>query len=224
MPAHKTKKITKAPCRACHRETNHTILASHELSKTEEVPGLGEIWWSRSYEMLACCGCDDSVLLRETSSWSEDPEPTSTYYPPPISRSLPNWRNKLPTKLRSLLREIYAALQADSRTLALMGARTLVDVAVLDKIGDVGTFQQKLEKMEQGGFVGRQNREFLAAALDAGNAAAHRGYSPNINQLNHVMDIVENLLQAVYVLHGAAEELKKSTPQRGTKGSKTSSP
>jgi hypothetical protein len=223
MQNRKIKKLTKAPCRVCLRETNHTILASHALSGTDEISELGEIWWSRRYEMLACCGCD-SVLLRETSSWSEDPEPSSTYYPPPVSRSLPGWRHKLPHRLNSLLGEVYAALHADSRTLALMGARTLVDVVILDKVGDVGTFPEKLEKMEQDGLVGRQNREFLAVALDAGSAAAHRGYSPKIDQLNQVMDIVENLLQAVYVLHGAAEELKKSTPQRGAKSGKTSSP
>jgi len=73
--------------------------------------------------------------------------------------------------------EIYAALHADSRSLALMGARTLVDMAILDKIGDAGSFQKKLELMEQKGFVARENRQFLSAALDAGNAAAHRGYN-----------------------------------------------
>ena len=98
-----------------------------------------------------------------------------------------------------------------------MGARTLVDMLMLDKIGDVGSFQHKLEQLEKRGLVGRQNRNFLAVALDAGNAAAHRGYQPKKEQLNHAMDIVENLLQAVYVLEGAAEELKKSMPQRGTK-------
>jgi len=110
--------------------------------------------------------------------------------------------------------EIYSALHANSRRLALMGARTVVDMLLMDKVGDLGTFSEKLAQLEGHGFVGRKNREFLGAALDAGNAAAHRGYQPKKEHLDHVMDIVENLLQAVYILEEAADELKKSTPAR----------
>jgi hypothetical protein len=95
-----------------------------------------------------------------------------------------------------------------------MGARTVVDMLLMDKVGDLGTFSEKLTQLEGDGFVGRKNREFLGAALDAGNAAAHRGYQPKKEHLDHVMDIVENVLQAVYILEEAADELKKSTPAR----------
>jgi len=85
---------------------------------------------------------------------------------------------------------------------------------LLDKVGDAGTFAQKLAQLEDAGFVGRRDRKFLDAALDAGSAAAHRGYQPKKEHLDHVMDIVENLLQAVYILEEAADELKESTPAR----------
>jgi len=78
-----------------------------------------------------------------------------------------------------------------------MGARTLVDMAILDKVGDVGTFKQKLEALEADGFVSKRNREVLDAALDAGNATAHRGHRFDPESVNQVMDIVENLLQAI---------------------------
>lgn len=120
------------------------------------------------------------------------------------------------------MEEVYKSLDADGRRLALMGARALVDITILDKVGDAGSFQQKLQLMVQKGFLSRESSEYLAAALDAGNAAAHRGYYPGSDQLNHVMDIVENLLQAAYVLKDAAAELRKTTPQRKPK-TKTSS-
>lgn len=122
--------------------------------------------------------------------------------------------HELPYKLSSLLREIYTALDADRRWLALMGTRTVVDMVLLEKVGDVGTFQQKLEQLEGKGFVSRRSREFLAAVLDIGSAAAHRGFVPKAEQLAHVMDIVENVLQAVFLLEGAAAELRKKTPPR----------
>jgi hypothetical protein len=219
----KTKEITKAPCRTCLRETKHKVLASRQISDSEEIEGVGEVSWEDDYEMLECCGCQ-TVVLRHTAYWSEDPETTVSYHPPPVSRAFPTWKSKLPLRFRSLVDEVYAALHADSRRLALMGARTLVDMLMLDKIGDVGSFQHKLEQLEKRGLVGRQNRDFLAVALDAGNAAAHRGYQPKKEQINHAMDIVENLLQAVYVLEGSAEELKKTTPPRPTKKKKSKVP
>jgi hypothetical protein len=99
----------------------------------------------------------------------------------------------------------------------MMGARTLVDIVILEKVGDVGGFGQKLKELEAAGFVSSKNREVLEAALDAGSAAAHRGYAPKESDVNLVMNIVENLLQAVYVLHDAGEKLRKATPARSTR-------
>lgn len=87
-------------------------------------------------------------------------------------------------------------------------------MVMVEKVGDVGTFKQKLKKLQDAGFVGAQNVAVLEAALDVGNAAAHRGHAPKATEVNAVMDIVENLLHAVYVLPGMANSLKKSTPPR----------
>jgi hypothetical protein len=51
-----------------------------------------------------------------------------------------------------------------------------------DKVGDVGTFEQKLKALEDDGYVSKRNREVLDAALDAGNATAHRGHQFNSDQ------------------------------------------
>ena len=81
----------------------------------------------------------------------------------------------------------------------MMGARTLVDMVILEKVGDVGTFKDKLKALEKAGYVSSQGREVLYAALDLGSAAAHRGHAPTETEVQSVMDIVENMLQAVYV-------------------------
>ena len=110
--------------------------------------------------------------------------------------------------------EVYRSLDANNRRLPMMGARTLVDMLMVDKVGDVGTFDVKLKKLEGLGVISRNNREVLSAALDVGHAAAHRGHAPNANDVNAVMDIVENLLHAVYVLPDMAKGLQKTTPPR----------
>lgn len=80
--------------------------------------------------------------------------------------------------MRELLEEIYRSLDAGSLRLPMMGLRTLIDMMVLEKIGDVGTFKQKLRELEREGFISPQNREALYAALEMGNATAHRGHVP----------------------------------------------
>lgn len=204
---------TKAPCNRCARETKHVVVAVRKTSQDADVEGAGTIWWEDTYEMLECCGCE-SVSLKHTHYFSEEGEDRVQYYPPPVARPSPKWLWKLPFDLASLLNEVYAALHSNSRTLALMGARTVVDVVILNKIGDVGTFEEKLANLENRGYIGDKNREFLATALDAGSAAAHRGYRPKPEQLHHVMDIVENLLESVYVLEKAAKDLAKKVPPR----------
>ncbi len=102
----------------------------------------------------------------------------------------------------------------------MMGARTLLDMLMVQQVGDVGSFKQKLKKLEAGGFVSAHHVDILDAALDAGSAAAHRGHAPEAFQVNTVMDIVENLLQAFYVLPGMAQTLKKTTPPRPSKKAK----
>jgi hypothetical protein len=113
-----------------------------------------------------------------------------------------------------MIHEIYRSLDANNLRLPMMGARTLIDMLMVDKVGDVGTFDEKLKKLEGLGVISSRNREVLAAALDVGNAAAHRGHAPKTEEVNAVMDIVENLLHAVYVLPKMAEDLKKNTPPR----------
>ena len=135
------------------------------------------------------------------------------YYPPRIARRVPKWKDKLSDDIEKLLEEVYTALQADSRSLAMMGARALIDMVILDKVGDVGTFGQKIAKLQTDGYLSDKNRETLRAALEVGNAASHRGHRPTQEHVDTVIDIVENLLQST-ILHSATTDLKNATPAR----------
>ncbi len=136
------------------------------------------------------------------------------YFPPAMVRDPPSWRFKLPGNMRELLEEIYRSLDAENLRLPMMGARTLVDMMIVEKIGDVGGFKEKLKELEAEGFVSSHNRESLYAALEVGNAAAHRGHAATESEVQAVMDIVETMLKAIYVFPELAQNLKKTTPAR----------
>jgi hypothetical protein len=141
--------------------------------------------------------------------FSENDGPEERYFPPRVSRHPPDWAHTLPGDLYVLLDEVYRALDANNYRLPMMGARALLDKVMVEKV----------EELEKTGYISAKNREVLESALDAGHAAAHRGYATPTT-VNIVMDIVENMLQALYVLHDAAAKLKKSTPPRPARRAK----
>jgi hypothetical protein len=103
---------------------------------------------------------------------------------------MPKWILDLPDEFKSLIKEIYAALHANSKCLALMGTRALVDLFMNTTIGDIGGFQKKLEKLVEDGYLSKKNKEILEPALDAGHAATHRAHNPTAEDVNLVFDIV----------------------------------
>ena len=207
--------LKRIHCNECRRKTDHRLLKTIKGdSGSELIDEEGSsIWWETTFDLLQCCGCREAVL-RRTYEFSEWDYADVRYFPPRVSRHPPKWVYDLPGDLRLLLEEVYRALDANNHQLPMMGARTLVDMVIVEKVGDVGGFAKKLKELEKAGFVSSKHREVLEAALDAGSAAAHRGYAATPDVVNIVMDIVENLLQAVYVLQGAAQKLRKSTPPR----------
>lgn len=204
----------KIHCNACRGPRWHEIKTEFEFEGYEELTEeYGEPWYDH-FEICQCEGCDSILVRREFTYSLFGIDREVTYFPPRISRHLPPWSSKLPPNLRMLLREVYQALQADSPRLALMGIRAVVDLAIVARVGDQGTFREKLEALEESGVVGHEQKEFLSAVLNAGSAATHRGHAPDRKQLSHAMDIVENMLQAAYILKEAADQLREATPPR----------
>jgi hypothetical protein len=232
----KSESSERIYCNKCRRKTRHRLLLS---TSTERIAEYGEDLWEPEsgdissciyFDMLECCGCKEAVLRRVLHC--NDPEmhlrmggtgkvvgedevyDDMRYFPPAKVRDLPTWRFKLPLEMRGLLEEVYRSLDAESLRLPMMGARTLMDMMIIEKIGDVGGFKEKLKELENEGFVSSHNREALYAALEVGNAAAHRGHKATESEVQDVMDIVETMLQAVYVFPELAQKLKKTTPAR----------
>jgi Domain of unknown function (DUF4145) len=223
-------------CNRCRRKTRHRLLYTTSGERTDEYaaddwePDGGDVPSCIYFEMLGCCGCNTAVLRRVfhcndpemhrklggTGRVIDDYEVADDirYFPPAIVRDLPPWRFKLPVEMRKLLEEIYRSLDAESLRLPMMGARTLVDMMILEKIGDLGTFKDKLKELEKEGFVSARNREALDIAIGVGHAAAHRGHAATVSEVQAVMDIVETMLQAIYVFPELAQNLKANTPAR----------
>lgn len=113
-----------------------------------------------------------------------------------------------------MLCEVYAALHAKAFCCATMGARTLVDLVLVKLVGDTGNFQSKLSAAVQEGHLTQKSKEVLESAIEAGSAAAHRGFIPSEQQIEDMLEIVEHLLQGTYILERTSDRLKTAVPPR----------
>jgi uncharacterized protein YutE (UPF0331/DUF86 family) len=226
MPVIPEMPKTRIFCNECLREMTHRILSSVQRKGYQDLsPDFG-ISWENYYEVLECQECQN-VTFRirhwdDEAQFSHDQRDyQDTYYPPSVSRPKPPWFDKLDGKFQEVLHEIYVALHANIRFLAAFGARTALDMLIVDKIGDTGTFKSKMDKLETDGYIDSTERELLDAITEAGNAAAHRGYAPDERRLNSVIDILESLFDKFYIkperdkeLLEKARELKSRIPRR----------
>ncbi|WP_370630409.1 DUF4145 domain-containing protein [Methylococcus sp. Mc7] len=109
--------------------------------------------------------------------------------------------------------EIYTALHAESFSLTMMGLRALLDTYMVKKVGDSGTFKDKLEKLVSLGFLSAAQVLQIEPALEAGHAAAHRGFNPPPETVTFVLDVVELLLHQD-LLGAQASTINASIPRR----------
>lgn len=207
-------------CNNCLGDRNHRVLAT-EIRRTNAGPDYPEVYWEDTYQLVKCCGCD-AVSMRLEEYFSEahdeyDPGVRVTCYPPAVKRRFPPWANQLPTQLQELLIEVHTATASDARALAAMGARAIIDEVANEKVGDCGGFQEKLKALVDGEFISSYDREFIEAAVNVGNAAAHRGHRPTAETINDLLDIVEHLLRGAYILRETGKKLDALTPKRQPK-------
>jgi len=215
----------KAHCNHCGDETRHRVLHQavtsgeygREEPESDEPHSREEDDWMFEYATLECLGCGE-VCVRETRRYwdpiHECTETEATCFPPRIFRRIPNWHHELPPDVAALMKEVYVALALDSRRLAVMGARTLVDLVITNTVGDQASFLRGLQALESAKVISAKTRDYLLAAIDVGNAVTHRAYAPPPEDLAQVLEIVEDLLRQVYILPAAGRELRRRTPPR----------
>lgn len=129
--------------------------------------------------------------------------------------AVPDWTCQLPKEIQSLVREVYIAKSSNLPALCAMGIRAAIDVTSVAALGyDAGVFGTKLNKLRDAGHITEIQRNHLAAVVDAGSAAAHRGLAPESDAVSTMLDAMQHLLQAHYLYPEKTEALVASTPPR----------
>lgn len=220
---------TKSYCNSCVGMRNHEVLHREEKSWEEEIDDGNCIGGTNKYEILKCLGCEH-ISVRHEYTFSDDLGPDGLpiirtgYYPPAIFREKPRWYSEAhwafgfgDALVPKLLDQIYVALQNDSRSLATMGIRALIEHVMIEKVGDLGGFGKNLSRFFEEGYISKVQREALQPLIEAGHAAMHRGWNPSKNDLVMLMDIIESLIESIYINEYRAKTIKGCVPERPKK-------
>lgn len=226
------KKAVKEHCPNCAGERNCEVHGSVNVPWT----------WSDEYDrhsvsggdehfLLQCRGCDIVFYLR--SSWHEDDvehwrdhagemqtavRHTKFSYPTPERRIKPDWLTaigKTDRQLNNILSEMYVAMDSKAFILTAVGLRTALDRATeVLGIDPAKTFSEKLSKLLTDGWIGTTERDVLEVVTNAGNAAAHRGWAPDEEEVGQLIDAMEAFLLRAFIVGNKVLDIKGSIPQK----------
>lgn len=184
------------------------------------------------FRVLECRGCGE-VYFKSVHTNSEDIEYVDygipglwesryienvEYWPPSWDRRRPGWIDEIFKKdkiLGGLFRDVYTALDNNLSVLAAIGMRTVFDRASEKMEIDTDlTFKKKLQALRDGEHITPSEEETLGALIDAGNAAAHRGWCPQTELLEAMITILESFLHRTFILPDVGVGLGEQVPTR----------
>lgn len=157
----KKKELTRLFCNQCHGETLHDKLKEVQNHITYDSRFDDDPTWEETINQLfECRGCR-SITLRYEYRYSEYDDGEVRFFPPRVSRIKPRWFRMIPPDLQKLMSEIYSSLDANNLALPMMGARAVLDLVIVDIIGDAGSFAAKLEKLHKEQHITAAERTIL---------------------------------------------------------------
>ena len=216
-----------APCPACGGRRKCWVRGFHGKSETFE-----NLSQYTQATILQCCGCDKMFFEQRVTFTDYDDvdynpetnqvEPVTNvvlkYWPPVTARNRPKWFEEIyprDPQLKSLMDELYFALDHGLNVLAGIAVRTSFDrVTEWTGISPSLGFAVKLQKLLDDGRIGPTEKDILGVLVDAGNAAAHRGWKPSFEDLGTMMDVLEQFVHRTLILSHQSQQLKARVPKR----------
>jgi hypothetical protein len=120
-------------------------------------------------------------------------------------------------ELKTLLGELYTALDNKLWILATIGIRTVFDCAAqLLGCNPDQSFAEKLKVLTARNKISGEEKEILSTLTDAGSAAAHRGWKPTESDIHSLMNALEHFLHRAFVLTHELRRVKENIPPRAT--------
>lgn len=221
--------IVTADCPNCGNGKKADLIGQHSHTTSYDEDGT---WSEVTMRLLKCRGCETLFAYRSSTfsehvDYVENPHTgrvegrylaDESYWPKNPKRNRPPWIDEIArtdTDLDTLLDEVYTARNEDILTLCAIGVRTVFDKA--SELLGVDTelpFKKKLDTLVQNQKISADERDSLAVLVDAGSAAAHRGWRPNQRIIDTMMLILESFLHRCFIVGDSAKRIQTAVPKR----------
>lgn len=193
-------------CVSCKNSTNHDVVFC-EIEKSTNEDGLDFIIY---YYTLKCSGCENISFRKDFHDHSSyfynnlgevEIPITTNIYPPYIHKhkTLDGiWM--LPLKIRKIYEESISALKAKCLILSGAGFRGVIEAICLDKTIKGRDLETKINNLAKQGLITKTECDRLHSIRFLGNDSIHEMKEPNKVQLIAVLNIIEHLLNNLYLI------------------------
>lgn len=219
LELNRTKDIKRwIPCSECARQTDHNVLVSVNISTTDPYT---DVVYNEVYEVIQCQGCktisfrkalwaSDDISVNELGEY--EAHESEELYPSRVTgRRKLRTSSHIPFKIVNIYKETYIALCNKSPVLTGMGIRALIEAVCTEKSAYGNNLEKQIDNLIKMGVLTEDGAEILHRLRYMGNKAAHEVKPHSDEELNIAFDVVEYLLEGVYLLPGDAKKLPSPT-------------
>ena len=205
--------IVKSDCRSCSRTTRHEILHAIDVKNPAEWINEEESW-----RIVRCLGChtysfqhrlDDYDDIEEDSEGNLIHSISFNVYPNVIKNHHGlSHTYHLPPLISTIYQQTLKALSHNANVLASIGLRACIE-AVCNHLEISGTnLQRRIDQLFKAGHVSSGDKKRLHAIRFLGNDAAHEIKQPAFGEIRIALEIVEHLLNTLFILENKASTLE----------------
>lgn len=206
-------KAVWSDCRVCSRSTRHEVLYQHIEEGNPDSYHDRDTW-----QIVRCLGChttgfrhkyDDFENVSEGYDGNVRHDVDITSYP----RVIKNHKKltklyHVPLLIRRAYSQTLSAYSEDAFVLASIGLRATIE-AVCNHLKLSGnSLEKRIDQLFKGGYVSNGDKKLLHAIRFLGNDAAHEIKEPKESELRVALEIVEHLLNSVFILEKKAQSLE----------------
>lgn len=208
--------IVQSDCRSCGRETRHEVLFNHSVDNKDD-------WFNEknSWQVVSCMGCLTVSFRKQYEDFDDVEEDEDghawhsiviTSYP----RVIKNYKKLdstylLPSIISKIYNQTIKSISEQSYLIASIGLRAVIEAVCNDLKISGNNLERKIDQLFKAGYVSNSDKKRLHAIRFLGNDAAHDLKEPKLSEIRVALDIVEHMLNAIYILQ------KKSTSLDVTK-------
>ena len=208
----KSSRIVTCYCDECKRNTNHYVLGHETVTSDDE-----DYWWSSTYNIVKCCGCNCVSFLQETVEEGDvDYDDEGNMIFPTRSMTFPNHkclaepiRNlwPIPSDIAAIYKETLQSLNSGCFLLTAAGFRVIVEAICLDNNIEGKSLEVKINNLCKRGIITKNDRDRLHSIRFMGNDSVHAIKKPDKQQILLVLEIIHNMLNGLYVLKDKCRQI-----------------